>query len=363
MSSGAGIAVEKYQLMRSLYEGYALKLQVLLEDILVSEKIKYQVIEARAKDVQSFQEKILRPGKSYSDPLKEVTDLCGCRVIVYYQDDVIRVAEAIKTEFQIAEENLSRQPQLLEIDRFGYLSAHYIVSVGSARSTLTEWKPYSGFVAEIQIRTVIQHAWSAVSHALQYKQEASIPSKLQRRLHRIAGLFELADEEFVGIRNERETLRSQARRDVENGGDTVPITAASLAEFLATWKGAQKLVVAAEDVGFDIRDDEEFEGNQYIPEIYDTAMLAGIGSLGELKSALDKADVGYLERLWNLNGAESWAVSEPFLVLLMLLLIAGKRVSAKFLVARGFDKEVANIAIQAFSKDAKSSSDPRGEHA
>jgi putative GTP pyrophosphokinase len=192
--------VEKYRSLRPLYEGFALKLAPLIRDILEVHNIKYQVVESRAKDIPSFEEKISRPGKSYGDPLKDLTDLCGCRVIVYYQDDVDRVAEAVKAEFLISEENLSRQPQLLAVDRFGYLSAHYIVSIGKMRMDLTEWKPYTGLVAEIQVRTVIQHAWSAVSHALQYKQEAAIPSKLQRRLHRIAGLFELADEEFVGLR-------------------------------------------------------------------------------------------------------------------------------------------------------------------
>ena len=190
-----------------------------------------------------MKKKISRSGKSYTSPLEEITDLCGCRVILYYQDDVDRAAEAIKREMFVVEENLSRQPQLLEVDRFGYLSAHYIVSIGEiTRSKLTEWNAYVDLVAEIQVRTVIQHAWSAVFHALQYKQQAAIPSKLQRRLHRIAGLFELADEEFVGLRNEREALRLQARHELEKGNESAPLTAATISEFLASgrgWKGSR----------------------------------------------------------------------------------------------------------------------------
>ena len=132
---------------------------------------------------------------------------------------------------------------------------------------MTEWKPYGDFVAEIQVRTVIQHAWSAVSHALQYKQEAAIPSKLQRRLHRIAGLFELADEEFVGLRNERESVRLQARRDLEKGDDSVQLTAATILEFLATWEGSDKLAAAAERIGFSVKDDD-FGAEEYISDLY-----------------------------------------------------------------------------------------------
>jgi ppGpp synthetase/RelA/SpoT-type nucleotidyltranferase len=342
-------AVEKYQSVRPLYEGYALKLVPLIRDILEANNIKYQVVESRAKDVSSFKEKIVRPGKSYNDPLKEITDLCGCRVIVYYQDDVVRVAEAIKAEFGVSEENLSRQPQLLEVDRFGYLSAHYIVSIGKTRSDLTEWKPYADLVAEVQVRTVIQHAWSAVSHALQYKQEAAIPSKLQRRLYRIAGLFELADEEFVGLRNERESVRLQARRDLEKGDDSVALTAATISEFLATWDGSNKFVVAAKRVGFVI-DDEAFEPEKYISQIYDTAVLAGISSLGELRNALQQADARYLERLWKLNDTNRWVVSRDFVVLLMLVYNARARISTEFLVARGFHEEIARLALDALDK-------------
>jgi putative GTP pyrophosphokinase len=70
--------VEKYRSLRPLYEGFALKLEPLLRDILEANNIKYQVVESRAKEIPSFEEKISRPGKSYGDPLKDITDLCGC---------------------------------------------------------------------------------------------------------------------------------------------------------------------------------------------------------------------------------------------------------------------------------------------
>src|SRR3954466_7068712 len=96
--------VERYRSGRPLYEGFALKMPPLIRDILEANNIRYQVVESRAKHTSSFEEKISRPGKSYGDPMKDITDLCGCRVIVYYQDDVDRVADAIKAEFLISEE-------------------------------------------------------------------------------------------------------------------------------------------------------------------------------------------------------------------------------------------------------------------
>ena len=356
--------VERYESLWPLYEGFALKLKSLIEDILGANKIKYQVVELRAKDVSSFKEKISRPGKSYNEPLTEITDLCGCRVIVYYHDDVDRVAEAIKAEFRISEENLSRQPQVLEVDRFGYLSAHYIISIGKLRTDLTEWRPYANLVAEIQVRTVIQHAWSAVSHALQYKQEAAIPSKLQRRLHRIAGLFELADEEFVGLRKEREGLRLQVRLDLEGGNESVPLTAAAISEFIAAWQGVEKFMVMAEKVGFSRKDEDDDEEIEYTSNIYDTAVLAGISDIRGLRSALENADERYLGRLWKLHKEQDkggeWEVGGSFLVLLMLINNAKGRITKEFLTARGFDSSIAALAVKALDENRTSSSKERG---
>ena len=109
----------------------------------------------------------------------------------------------------------------------------------------------------------------------------------------IAGLFELADEEFVGLRTERQALRLKARRDLERGDESAPLTVATLSEFLETWRGVEKLQAAAEKAGFETKDDE-FEAGQFTSDIYDTAVLAGISDLEGLRKALEKADVGYL---------------------------------------------------------------------
>jgi ppGpp synthetase/RelA/SpoT-type nucleotidyltranferase len=345
MANDIKSVVEKYRSLRPIYEGFAVKLTPLLRDILLANDIKFQIVESRAKDISSFEEKITRPGKAYDDPLKDITDLCGSRIIVYYQDDVDRVAEVIKKEFVISEENLSRQPQLLDVDRFGYLSAHYIVSIAKGRTSLTEWKPYAGLLTEIQVRTVIQHAWSAVSHALQYKQETAIPSKLQRRLHRIAGLFELADEEFVGLRKERAALRLEARQEIEKGNERVPLSAAAIVEFLESWKGVKRLLSAAEGIGFSTDGDEQ---GGHIVSIYDAAVLAGINDLEGLRNAVEEAGVTYLEALWSQNkerGSSGWSVTGPFLVLLILIYNARERVKPDFLIARGFDKSIANLVV------------------
>jgi len=86
-------AISEYRDNLPLYEGYVLKLAALFKEILTSEKIDH-VIEYRVKDIADFEEKISREGKSYSDPLNQITDICGIRIITSrtrFLDDIIRI--------------------------------------------------------------------------------------------------------------------------------------------------------------------------------------------------------------------------------------------------------------------------------
>ena len=73
--------------IRLTYEKFVIKLQLLLKDILDINKLKYHSIDGSTKSIESFSDKIKRPGKNYTHPLNELTDLAGLRIIVYYDDD------------------------------------------------------------------------------------------------------------------------------------------------------------------------------------------------------------------------------------------------------------------------------------
>jgi putative GTP pyrophosphokinase len=67
--------VEQYALERPLYESYAAKLRTLLVSLLDAHGLKFQVVEARAKEVDSFREKVTRAGKFYENPISDLPDL------------------------------------------------------------------------------------------------------------------------------------------------------------------------------------------------------------------------------------------------------------------------------------------------
>lgn len=192
--------LQEYDNKAKLYEGFANKIRQLLEEMINGEKISYNAITCRLKSRDSLAKKIELKRDKYNS-LKDLTDIAGIRIITFYSDDVNRVIDLIEKEFEVDRENTIDKRQALEPDKFGYCSVHYIVGLSAERLQLREYKQYSGLKCEIQVRTVLQHAWAEIEHDLGYKSEIAIPKEIRRNFSRLAGLLEIGDKEFLDIRN------------------------------------------------------------------------------------------------------------------------------------------------------------------
>ena len=96
--------------------------------------------------------------------------------------------------------------KIQETDSFGYLSLHYICSLQNF--------PYK---FEIQIRTVLQHAWANMNHDTGYKSGVEIPKRYKRSMSRLAGMLEMCDDEFGRIRMELSDYRRRVQSLVASG--------------------------------------------------------------------------------------------------------------------------------------------------
>ncbi len=137
-----------------------------------------------------------------------MTDLIGLRIIMYYDADVTFAAGLIDREL-IVDPALSvdwRMPA--ERDRFGYASNHLICTLDARRAELPEWRLFADIRVEIQLRTVLQHAWAVVSHQLGYKSVPGLAPEGERRLASAAALLEMADREFEAIRAGEDQART-----------------------------------------------------------------------------------------------------------------------------------------------------------
>lgn len=223
---------------RSLYEDFAWVVRDILEDAMERKSLRVSSIEARAKKFDSFGEKVVTPADSnpeepkYPDPLKDITDLAGIRVIAFFPRHVDLIGDCIREEFDVVEKVdhvASRQQE----ERLGYLSVHYLIRLRENRTRLPEYKRFAAVIAEVQVRTIMQHAWAEIEHDIQYKSSVAIPQAIRRRLMALAGLLEISDREFQSIQDADSTLREKARESVELGQlEEVEITPDALRAYL-----------------------------------------------------------------------------------------------------------------------------------
>jgi putative GTP pyrophosphokinase len=224
-------AVEEYRRDFPIYEVFTQKVSNLIKDLLKNSKINASV-EMRTKDVDSFFKKIQQEDKSYTFPLKEVTDLCGVRIILQRLSDIDKVTALVYSEFDVDEANSVSKASLLAIDQFGYNSPHIVVRLNEERRKWLEWKDYSELKAEIQVRTILQHAWSVLSRNSDYRQDADIPKGIRRNLYALAALFELADEEIERIADKTNKILIEYKRDLKTALRDLELNVDSLRTFI-----------------------------------------------------------------------------------------------------------------------------------
>jgi ppGpp synthetase/RelA/SpoT-type nucleotidyltranferase len=201
------------------------------------EKIHIHAIDQRVKSRDSLVLKINRPGASY-DTLQDLTDISGVRVITYYASDVDKVAELIQQDYEVDRENSIDKGALLDPDRFGYLSLHYVVRLKGRGRGRSNRMRLTGLKAEIQVRSILQHAWAEIEHDLGYKSKHAVPRKARRTFSRLSGLLELADQEFDSVLN---GLKAYAREIESESAAEVTIDRISLVHFIQNGKLVQAL--------------------------------------------------------------------------------------------------------------------------
>lgn len=207
--------LEQYDNKKRVYQSFLHEIEHQITSILQASQITYNAITSRLKTRESLNDKIERKQNKYL-ALDEITDVVGVRIITYYSTDVDKIADIIEREYDVDHNNSIDKRESLEPDRFGYCSVHYVVSMSEERLALPECRAYEGMKCEIQIRTVLQHAWAEIEHDIGYKSEIAIPKEMRRSFSRIAGLLEIADKEFDEIRGNLIQYKSEVQERVEN---------------------------------------------------------------------------------------------------------------------------------------------------
>jgi ppGpp synthetase/RelA/SpoT-type nucleotidyltranferase len=232
------VAERAYQLVRPAYGDFASTVESILRVALDVANVDITSIESRAKTIESFGRKAAQSktpsldAPKYIEPLAQVMDLAGARVITYFLSSVREADRCIREEFDVIEvtdkrEGLNREAKL------GYQSVHYLVKLNSRRLILPEYLRFEGMVAEVQVRTILQHAWAEIEHDIQYKSVDTLPAEIRRRFIALAGMLEIGDREFQELSNAHDRIQNEARAAVEADDlDGIEITPDALRAFL-----------------------------------------------------------------------------------------------------------------------------------
>lgn len=201
----------------------------LISTLLNDSSIHPHSISFRVKDRKSLSKKI--EDKDKYQNLSQITDIVGIRIISKYSDQVDEIARIIEKEFALDIENSIDKRASHDPDRFGYLSLHYVVNINSDRERLSEYKRFKGMRFEVQIRSILQHTWAEIEHDMGYKTNIEVPKPIRRKFSRLAGLLELADDEFIKIRDELVLYRNTISETITSMPEAVTLDAISIYEF------------------------------------------------------------------------------------------------------------------------------------
>lgn len=334
-----------------LYTAFTRKVKELVNEVLRHAGVEAHAVTSRVKSRDSLHRKLIDPDKSYS-ALVDLTDIAGVRVITYFVDDVDRVAECLEREFFVDRENSIDRRATLDPDQFGYLSLHHIVSFGASRIELLEYSRYHGLKAEIQTRSILQHAWAEIEHDLGYQTREAVPKEIRRRFSALAGMLEIADREFQSLRDELREYERGVPEKIEKDPQSVEIDKASLSAFVENSPLVKRADEAiASSIGATVLEWSEHRTDAWerLYSAFLERMVAGlralrVGTIRSLETQLLQHESGIVNFVREYLKSEEWNEEGRFIfrgesITYLTRLLAGKsqnlEETRRFLRARG----------------------------
>lgn len=195
--------------------------QEAIEDILTDAGITYDRVTSRVKEWRSFKTKALKTRDDgsfvYDDPWHDIVDRVGVRITTFHSTVIPRVVDVLREYFTLIKQ-VDKAAETRISGGFGYGSHHLILSVGDK---IPELSDFQGMIFEVQIRTVLQHAWAEFEHDIRYKGAEELDPRVDRAFALAAGLIELADQQFDQIALIKEEAPVSAM-DAELTKETLP---------------------------------------------------------------------------------------------------------------------------------------------
>ena len=179
-----------------LYEEFAARIRNLIQDLVELEGVEFYAIEGWAEEPAE----LLRMLSTLDEKDLSGVDLVRVRVLLRFPEDVLKVEELVKAEFQVDTERSVPSSQLEDPFRFGYPAVVYILALSDSRSRLREWAKYKTLSFRLELRTLLQEAWATIFPRVNQTVGSLSEKKLTRELVLLSSLLEKADEGFLNLR-------------------------------------------------------------------------------------------------------------------------------------------------------------------
>ena len=105
----------------------------------------------------------------------------------------------------------------LNVREFGYRSVHLIVQARLKGMEGPAAEPLRDHWFEIQVRSVLEHAWAEIEHEVVYKSGVVYPDDVVRDFANIAAQLEALDQRFLALRAEKAKLAVAYRDSYQQG--------------------------------------------------------------------------------------------------------------------------------------------------
>lgn len=205
----------------------------IIENLLDARGVEYLAVTGRTKEKAGAIEKIRRKG--YGDPARQLTDLSGVRIVVFFESDVRRVSKIIEESFSVDAANSLNKDDLLLANQIGYRSVHFVCDLGKGRTELPEFEGLADLTFEVQVRTILQHAWAELAHDRNYKFSGKLPREVERKMYLYAGMLEIADKGFDELSSEIDKYVESLQVKSDHGDLSSEINSLSLQTFVRSW--------------------------------------------------------------------------------------------------------------------------------
>ncbi|AKK06405.1 hypothetical protein CMUST_10445 [Corynebacterium mustelae] len=214
-----------YQAFLSAHPTAAQDFSDAIEDVLSEFGLTYDRISVRIKEWRSLRAKAKKRRADnslvYPNPWSDIHDIIGVRITTYHSAEIPQIVDALSAMFEVVR-SVDKAAQTRLTGDFGYGSHHLILKVDAR---VEELHDYIGWEFEVQIRTVLQHAWAEFEHDIRYKRSGDeLAPEVDRAFTLAAGLIELADQQFdmIAAVKEPAPVSNDSDLDVEFSAKTLP---------------------------------------------------------------------------------------------------------------------------------------------